>query len=345
MSRLDELRELIRCRFLLFFRDKEAVFWVFVFPLILCSVLGFTFSSVKVEPSRVGVPKGPEGDALTAILEVSDVVEVMRFDDLHSARRQVAKGAFDALVQPGEPPEIRFDPARTDGALARYRVREAWFAARGDRPEDSIAEVRAAERGSRYLDFLFPGLLGLNLMATSLWSIGLGVADHRQKKLLKRMLVTPMRRSSFLLAFIIWRLLFMVLEVLVLSLFGVFVLDVPFDGSLPAFALIVLLGTTSFSGLGLLVASRTRTIEGVTGLINFSMMPMWLFSGVFFSYERFPELMQPLIKIIPLTAMNDSLRAVMLDGAGLAGIVPQIGVFIVWGFVSFLLALKIFRWT
>ncbi len=344
MLRVSELRELIRCRFLLFFRDKEAVFWVFVFPLILCSILGFTFSTVKVEPSRVGVPDGPQGDALAAVLEGSEVVEVIRYDDLHSARRQVARGTFDALVQPGEPPEIRYDPARTEGALARHRVREAWFAARGDRPE-GIAEVRAAERGSRYLDFLFPGLLGMNLMGTSMWSIGLGVADHRQKKLLKRMLVTPMRRSSFLLSYMIWRLLFMVLEVLFLTSFGVFMLGVPLDGSLPAFALLVLLGSISFSGLALLVASRTRTIEGVTGLINFAMIPMWLFSGVFFSYERFPEQIQPVIKLIPLAAMNDGLRAVMLDGSGIAGVLPELGIVSAWGVVCFLLALKIFRWT
>ncbi len=345
IPRLDELRELIRCRFLLFFRDREAVFWVFVFPLILCAVLGYAFSTVKVEPSRVGIPYGPDGDVLAAVLESSDLVEVVRYHDLHAARRQVARGAFDALVQPGERPEIRFDPARTEGALARHRVLEAWYVSRGEMPAASIAEVRAAERGSRYLDFLFPGLLAMNLMGTSLWSIGLSIADHRQKKLLKRMLVTPMRRSSFLLAFIAWRLLFMVLEVLILVTFGVFTLGVPFDGSLPAFGLVVFLGSISFSGLGLLIAARPKTLEGATGLINFCMMPMWLLSGVFFSYERFPELMQPAIKLIPLTALNDALRAVMLDGAGIGGVLPQIGIIGAWGVVCFLVALRIFRWT
>ncbi len=345
LVRLDELRELIRCRFLLFFRDKEAVFWVFVFPPILCAILGFTFSAVEVKPSRVGIPAGLEGDALAEALAGSDVVEVVRYDDLQAARRQVARGAFDALVQPGEPPAIRFDPARTDGALARHRVIEAWYISRGEMPEASIAEVEAAESGSRYLDFLFPGLLGMNLMSTSLWSIGLSIADHRQKKLLKRMLVTPMRRSSFLLAFIIWRFLFMALEVLFLGSFGVLVLGVPFDGSLPAFGLVVLLGSMCFSGFALLIASRVRTLEGVTGLINFSMMPMWLFSGVFFSYERFPELMQPVIKLLPLAALNDALRAVMLDGAGLGGVLPELGVLSVWTAVCFVVALKIFRWA
>ncbi len=345
LPRLAELRELIRCRFLLFFRDREAVFWVFAFPLILSIVLGFAFSSTSVKPSRIGVPAGPEGDVMAEVLEGSEVVEVVRYDDLHSARRRVARGAFDALVKAGTPPVIRFDPARPDGALARHRVLEAWHGSRGETPPASIREEKAAETGSRYLDYLFPGLLGLNLLSTSLWSIGLSIADHRQKKLLKRMLVTPMRRSSFLLTFIAWRLLFMVLEVVILVCFGVFVLGVPFAGSLSAFALIVTLSTVSFAGLGLLVAARTKTLEGVTGLLNFVLIPMWLFAGIFFPYERFPEFLHPVIQWIPLTALIDALRALMLDGAGLVNILPEIGIISAWGIVCFLTALKIFRWT
>ena len=184
----------------------------------------------------------------------------------------------------------------------------------------------------------------MNLMGTGMWGIGFAIADVRRKKLLKRLTVTPMRRSSFFLSFIFSRLVFLVLEVLGLVLVGHFLLGVPFRASPLDFALLTVLGAFPFAGLGILVASRVRTIEGVSGLMNLVMMPMWLGSGVFFSYERFPEVVHPFLRLLPLTGLNDALRALMLDGEGLAAVVPELALLALWGALTFGLALRIFRW-
>jgi ABC-type multidrug transport system permease subunit len=200
------------------------------------------------------------------------------------------------------------------------------------------------EAGARYVDFLVPGLIGLNIYGTGLWSIGFGVADARQKKLLRRYLVTPMRRSSYLASFMVFRLLFLALELVLLTAFGVWVMGVPLRGSLLAFGVVTFVSAVSFAGVGLLSVCRVKTIEGASGTINVATIPVWLGSGVFFSYERFPEVVQPFLRALPLTPLNDALRAIMLDGAGLAGVLPELGIVAAWGVLSFGLALKLFRW-
>jgi ABC-type multidrug transport system permease subunit len=119
---------------------------------------------------------------------------------------------------------------------------------------------------------------------------------------------------------------------------------VPVRGSLLLLTGVSFLGALSFSGLGLLTAARPRTIEGVSGIMNLVMVPMWVFSGIFFSPERFPAALQPFIQALPLTALNDALRAVMLDGAGPGKLLPQLAVLAIWGVLSFALALRYFRW-
>ena len=177
-----------------------------------------------------------------------------------------------------------------------------------------------------------------------MWGLGFAIVMARMQKLLKRFAATPMRRWHFLLSFILSRLIFLFLEVLVILTFAYFVFGVKVHGSLLAVLLIAILGSMSFSGLGLLVAARPRTIEGVSGLMNFVMLPMWLLSGTFFSAARFPDFLQPFVRALPLTAVNDALRAVINDGATLATTSRQIVILLAWGVVSFVIALRIFRW-
>ncbi|HEY0528408.1 MAG TPA: ABC transporter permease, partial [Gemmatimonadaceae bacterium] len=195
-----------------------------------------------------------------------------------------------------------------------------------------------------YIDFLVPGLLGMNLMGGSIWSIAFSIVTARNKKLLKRLMATPMSRSQYLVSFLFSRLAFLVLEVVTLVGFGHFAFGVPVRGSLLTLFMIALVGAVSFGGMGLLTASRVRTTEAVSGLANFIMLPMWIFSGVFFSSANFPKVIQPLIHALPLTAVNDALRANMLEGASLASVSPEIVIIIVWGVITFFAALKIFRW-
>lgn len=339
LPRWPELAELTRHRILTFVRQPEGVFWVFAFPLVLSAVLGFAFQGGEPAPSRVGVIGDAQG--WIARLEADPLIELVRYETREEAERELAGGHIDALVLAATPTQLRLDPARAEAELARLRV----LVALGEVDQSQLVLDPVTERGARYVDFLFPGLLGMNLMGTGLWSIGFSVADLRQRKVLKRLLVTPMRRSSFLSSLIGARLAYLAAELILLTGFGVWVLAVPLRSSLSTFVVLTLLGSVAFSCLGLFVASRVRTIEGISGLVNLVIVPMWLGSGVFFSYERFPEATHPLLRALPLTALNDGLRAAMIDGAGLGDMLPELAMLAAWTVIPFVLALKIFRWT
>jgi ABC-type polysaccharide/polyol phosphate export permease len=333
------LAELTRHRILTFVRQPEGVFWVFAFPLVLSAVLGFAFQGGEPAPSRIGVIGEAEG--WVARLEADPLIELVRYSSREEADRQLAGGHIDALVLAVSPAQLRLDPARAEAEVARLRA----LVALGETDTSQLVLEPVTERGARYVDFLFPGLLGMNLMGTGLWSIGFSVADMRQRKVLKRFLVTPMRRSSLLSSLVGARLAYLAAELVLLTAFGVWVLGVPLRTSLFTFVTVSLLGAVAFSCLGLLVASRTKTIEGISGLVNLVIVPMWLGSGVFFSYERFPEAVHPLLRVLPLTALNDALRAGMIDGAGFGDMLPELAMLAAWTVIPFVLALRIFRWA
>lgn len=344
MGRRDELVELTRVRVLQFLREPEVVFWVFAFPVVLAAVLGFAFRKAEVQASRVGVPAAAAADPLAERLGGVEHLEVERIDDDAEAARRLRKGVIDAWITPGTPPKVRIDLNRPEAEIARLRVLRGL-----EEPPDPDAPPVVAldpveEKGSRYVDFLFPGLLGMNIMGTGMWLIGFAIADLRQKKVLRRMLVTPMRKTSFLSSFLLARLVWFGLEVGLLVLFGALVLDVPFRCGLLSFAAFCLLGAFAFSGLGMLVCSRVKTIQGASGMLNLALVPMWLFSGVFFSYERFPEALHPVLRLLPLTGLNDGLRALMLDGQGPTDLLFELAALALWSVLSFAVALKVFRW-
>jgi ABC-type multidrug transport system permease subunit len=184
----------------------------------------------------------------------------------------------------------------------------------------------------------------MNLMGSGIWGIGFAIVDSRSKRLLKRLMATPMSRSEFLLSFLLSRLFFLVLEVLALVGFGALVFGVPLRGPLIDLGIICLVSALAFGALGLLIAARAKTIEGVSGLMNLVMLPMWIFSGVFFSSSTFPDAVQPLIKLLPLTAAIDALRANMLEGTAISGLGMEMAIVSGWLVVSFFAALKLFRW-
>jgi ABC transporter DrrB family efflux protein len=326
-----------------FYREPEAIFWVFGFPIVLAFALGIAFRSRGPGELRVAVLRGPGDSALAATLRRSPTLAPALLDS-GEARRELRTGRVALTITPGEALVYRYDSTRTESRLARLEVDQAVQRARGRADPVAVHEERVTEPGSRYIDFLIPGLLGMNLMGSGLWGVGFSVVQARSKKLLKRFMATPMRRSHYLLSFILSRLVFLFLEITALVGFGWVMFRVGVHGSFAALALLTILGALSFAGLGLLVASRARTIEAVSGLMNLVMLPMWILSGTFFSYARFPEAMQPFVKALPLTALNDALRGVMIDGTGLAHLGLPLLIVVAWGVVSFAIALQIFRW-
>jgi len=335
--------ELTKSRLREFIREPEAVFWVFAFPLALTLALGFAFRSKPPDKIPIGVVQGPHAQQRNAALSKSPVL-LTRVLDAKDAHDQLRTGKISLLIEGDTQPVYRFDPTRPDSRTARVEADDALQRAAGRRDVIAARETHVSEQGSRYIDFLVPGLLGMNLMGTGMWGVGFSIVNARMKKLLKRLIATPMRKSEYLLAQFFSRLIFLTGEVTFLVAFGWIVFNVAVHGSLITFALLCLIGGFAFSGIGLLVASRAATIEAVSGMMNLVMVPMWICSGVFFSYERFPDAAKPFIRALPLTALNDALRAVMNDGAGWAHIAAPVGVLVAWGVICFALALRFFKW-
>ncbi len=332
---------LLKIRSLL--REPEALFWVFVFPILLAVALGIAFRAQGAEQLSVGVQSGEGARWVKQILDEAAGVRA-EILDAQTARAKLRSGKLPLVVRTDGEWSYWFDPTRPESRHARLVVDDALQRAAGRIDPRNVATLEMTEKGSRYIDFLMPGLLGMNLMATGLWGIGFNIVTARSKRLLKRFVATPMRRSDFLLSQITGRLVFLVAEVLLLLTVARLLFEVPMRGSLVAVGAICLLGAMSFAGMGLLVASRARTVEGLSGLVNLVMMPMWIMSGIFFSTSRFPDAIQPLIRLLPLTAINDALRAVMLDGASLATLLGEITILGGWCVLSVAGALALFRW-
>jgi ABC-type multidrug transport system permease subunit len=330
-------------------REPEVIFWVFAFPILLALGLGIAFRNKPVEVHRVAIVDGTGAARILQFLQGSGQKDSIRTDVLPEAAafNQFRLGKYDLVVipQPNGSAEYRYDPARPESVLTRATLNDALQAAAGRKDALPTSEKTSSEPGARYIDFLIPGLLGMNLMNSGMWGVGFALVEMRQRKLLKRFVATPMRRSDFLLALASSRLLLMLIELAVLLGFGILAFRMRLMGSWASVILISAVGALCFGGLGLLTASRAQKIETVSGLINLVMMPMWLLSGVFFSYERFPAILLPLIKALPLTALNDALRATILEGATLAAQGERLLVLLLWGGLSYLLALRWFRWT
>jgi ABC-type polysaccharide/polyol phosphate export permease len=340
------LRELTSVRVREFLREPEAVFWTFAFPILLAIGLGIAFRNKPAEIVHVGVVQEPGADSVIASLQASKALAVELVPSVDSGLASMRNGKIALVVQATGPRAVnyRFDDTRPDARTARMLADDAIQrgAGRPDPTKTSDSVVRDA--GSRYIDFVIPGLLGMNIMGGSIWGVGFAIVDARRKKLLKRLVATPMSRTEYMMAFVFSRLGLLVAEVAVVLGFAVAVFGVPMRGSLLQLTAIVLLSAFAFGGLGLLIASRAQTIEGASGLMNASMVPMWVLSGVFFSSENFPRAFQPVIKALPLTATIDAMRGTMLRGEGWGSVGPEMVILAVWALGCGWLALKLFRW-
>jgi ABC transporter DrrB family efflux protein len=327
-----------------FLREPEVVFWVFGFPVLLAVGLGVAFRNKPPDKIVVGVVEAPGAADLVKALPESKGFQTIRIaPDEAGDRLRLGKVAL--VVVPGSSYEYRYDPTQPESVLARQMVHDALERAAGRTDPVEIRETQVTEPGARYIDFLIPGLLGMNIMSGGMWGVGFVLVEMRSRKLMKRLIATPMRRADFLGAMMASRMVLVFFELVLLLVFGWIVFSLVIRGSLWLIALLAILGAFVFSGLGLLVASRARKIETVSGLMNLVMLPMFVFSGIFFSSDRFPAAIQPLVKALPLTALNDALRAAILEGADLRSQLGRIVLMLAWGTVSFALALRLFRWT
>jgi ABC-type multidrug transport system permease subunit len=353
MNRWHAFGQLILSRFREFYREPEAIFWVYGFPIILAVVLGIATGGEPV-PVKVDI-QGTVGE--TAAEAMARLLREERMEvEIHNAdecQRRLTRRRTDLFVIPASAPassagsstpavKYVYDTARAESVLARHTVEEALLRSRAG--AGAPTEELISEPGSRYIDFLLPGLIGMNVMGGGLFGVGFVLVDMRVRKLFKRLLATPMNRRDFLLSILTARMTFLLPEMLSLLLIGHFMFHVPIKGNVLVLAITIIAGAITFSSLGLLIGSRTEKTETASGLMNMVMLPMYLLSGVFFSSKKFPDAMQPLIQALPLTQLNDALRDVMLDGAGLGDIAWHLGILLAWAAATFPLALRWFRW-
>ena len=337
-----------------FIREPSAVFWVYAFPLIMVVALGTAFRNKPVEEIIVDVESGPHAERVNAALRDNTVFRV-RVSSAEEASQRLKTGRTTLVIRATDSRrefpvdttpqyDYVFDPTRPGSLLARNEVDDLLQRAAGRKDVVVTNSIEVVQPGSRYIDFLIPGLIGMGLMGGGMWGVGYATVDMRIRKLLKRFLATPMKRTHFLASMICSRLVFTIPEVLIIILFARWFFEVQVQGSWLVLLVLLLAGAFQFSGIGLLVASRADTLETVSGLMNLVMVPMWIASGIFFSPDRFPESMQPIIQCLPLTPLIGGLRKVMLEGSGFADIGLELLAIVAWGIIPFVAALKIFRW-
>lgn len=329
-----------------FFREPEALFWVFAFPVLLAAGLGIAFRTQSTTLVRVGLRTDvPAAGGFAQALSRGGIDLVLV--DSAAAARALQTGDVLLVVTPltEHVVEFTYDINRPDALVARYLTNDVVQRLGGRAPDPiTVQDRRITAIGGRYIDFLIPGLIGMNLMTSGIWAVGYAVVDQRRRKLLKRFVATPMSRADYLLSFLFSQVVLLVLQVGLLLAFGMLAFDVPLRGSPGAFAAVAGISALTFGAIGVLIAARPQTTEGASGLMNVIMLPMWIFGGVFFGIGHYPESMQPALRLLPLTAANDALRAVALDGASLASTAPQLLTLTVWLILAFAVALRLFRW-
>jgi ABC-type multidrug transport system permease subunit len=342
MSKLElsSLYQLTMVRFRLFIREPEAIFWIFVFPILLAVGLGIAFRNRPADVLQVGATT----TQLTHALAADKGLTATTMNEADGTRALATGSILLLAVQTPDGVSYKFDETNPDARTARMVADRAIQTAAGRREAVHVQNQLVRETGSRYIDFVVPGLLGMNLMGSAIWGMGFSIVESRQKKLLKRLVASPMPRWQYLASYLLSRLSMLVIEVVGFLGFARLVFGVPFRGSLWQLGLLCVLTSLAFSALGLLVASRAKTMEAASGLMNLVMLPMWILSGVFFSAARFPAVVQPVVRALPLTAAIDGLRGNMLQGMNLGQLTTPMAILLTWLVMSFAVALRIFRW-
>jgi ABC-2 type transport system permease protein len=341
------LIQLIIVHFKSFFREPSILFWAVVFPIIMAWVLGIAFSN-KGESLRTvyvtgdsAIPEKITGEKVMGE-EIGNVYRI-RFQKAseEDALRAVKQGLITLFIEVREDSLIyHFDPLNSDAQLTHLIL------------ERNIAEVSTNNTsvdalqttGTRYIDFLIPGMIALGVMNSCIWGIGWSLVESRMKKLLRRMVATPLKKTVFFTSHMITRIILGTIETILLIAFSYFYFGTRITGSIPAFIVVFLAGIFAFAGIAILMASRTSKAEVASGLVNAITLPMMILSGIFFNYHNFPDWAIPVIQALPLTLVADSIRSIFIEGAGLVEVLRPVVILCSIGLVAFTAGLRAFKW-
>ena len=360
------LLQLMSIQFKEFFREPGALFWTFIFPILMAWGLGIAFTQKDTLIRNVAVISGEQKLKKIPLLLAqekqgveTDTINTHKvtvnnkkmgnsafqflFTDQSNALQMMKKGKISLFLSERNDTIIyHFDPTNTEARLMQLQL-ETFFTEGQISVDESRIEPMTST-GTRYIDFLIPGLIAMGIMNSCLWGISYSLIDKRSKKLLRRMIATPMKKWHFLLAQLLTRIILTLLETAALILFANLYFNVQIDGDITALFAVILAGNAAFIGIAILISSRTANPHVGGGLINFVSMPMMVLSGVFFSYHNFPEWTIPYIQALPLTAFADSIRTIMIEGAGWNDtLIPMISLFAI-GAITYLSGLKIYKW-
>jgi ABC-type multidrug transport system permease subunit len=328
----------VRARNREFYRDKAGLGWNLFMPFVI--VLGFAliFSEPDQDQYKIGVLGEPDGTQAQAFLATRHLQFIPQTDEA-AALDKLRYHRLDLVL------DLRGEPAYWVNELSAngYLVERLLWQSLA--PSVALFERQAVSgRAVRYVDWVLPGVLAINVMFSSLWGVGWVIVRYRKNGVLRRLRATPLTAGEFLIAQILSRLLVVGSVTLLVFLVTDALLDFPMRGSYLALALVFFAGAVALLSLGLVVAARVRSEELADGLLNLMSWPMMILSGVWFSLEGTNPWTQRLAELLPLTHMVDAARRVMLDGAGLTEIAPEVGLLLAFGFLLLAVAARAFRW-
>jgi ABC-type multidrug transport system permease subunit len=349
------LRELYLMHLREFFRDWEIILWSVLLPVAMAWVLGVAFVQKKVTTRQIAVV----GDLRQSseLREVINEIEnrnisrpkksndhsVFRFTftDREAALRLLRKGKIVLFIELSDEGVVRFhlDPANETSYLS-YLILSRRLSQ--ERVEMQLTPV--STHGNRYIDFLIPGLIALGIMNSCLWGIGYVIIEYRMKKLMRRMIATPVSRAVILASFFLSRMTINFVEAALLFLFGYLYFGFKLQGDIGSVLLLFVSGNIAFAGLAFLLASRADNTRTGNGVINAFSIPLMLASGIFFSYTNFPEAIQPLLQYSPLALLADAFRTIFNSVGESREILIPAAILNAFGVFCFSISLKIFRW-
>jgi ABC-2 type transport system permease protein len=374
--RFNQLGRLTSAEFMEKIREPGVLFWGIIFPILMSLGLGIAFTKKADVLRKVAIvtPSGKnsiEGDTgmiygfLNSKCEKNSTNEkdtykwkyiikdeklgnsIFLFYELNwdEAMKLLKRGTVNVLLLEKEDiAEYHFDPMNPDAQLTWLKLKSIFGAGEANTIK-SDAEIKPLTvTGTRYIDFLVPGLITMGVMMSCMWGISYGIIEKRSKKLLRRLVATPMKKSHFLIALITVRIIMNFIESLVLFVFALFAFKMKIQGDITALLIIFIAGNIAFAGIAVFVSSNTSNTEVGNGLINFVVFPMMVLSGIFFSYQNFPDWSLPVISKLPLTMLTDGIRSIFNEGAGYHEVAFPILILTLTGVIFFSAGLKIFKW-